>query len=163
MTASTPVRPESAGDLRVTGCGSLTVLFDDGCGVCRETVRRLRRWDRGNRLEFLSLREAATSGRHLLARVAAEGHLAEEIRVVDEETGRVESGGHAALVILDALPGGWLLRPWTALPPMALAADVVWRVAERHRDGVSWAIGLRDEVTCPVRPNTVNRRTKPGS
>jgi predicted DCC family thiol-disulfide oxidoreductase YuxK len=163
MTASTPVRPLPPGDLRVTDSGSLTVLYDDGCGVCRETVRRLRRWDRGDRLEFISLRDAAASGRPLLARVAAEGHLADEIRVLDEETGRVESGGHAALAILGALPGGWLLRPWTALPPMGVAADVVWRVAERHRDSVSWAIGLRDEVTCPIRPSAGDRRTKPGS
>jgi predicted DCC family thiol-disulfide oxidoreductase YuxK len=130
----------------------LTVLFDSGCGVCRETVRRLRRWDRDGRMEFLPLESAAGSGRPILERLAAEGHLVDEIHVVNEATGEVVSGGHAALALLDALPGGWLLRPWAALAPTAIAADVVYRVASRHRDRVAWLMGMRDEVSCPVAP-----------
>jgi predicted DCC family thiol-disulfide oxidoreductase YuxK len=132
--------------------GSLTVLYDEDCGVCRETVRRLRRWDREDRFEFMPLQQAAASGRPQLEQLAAEGHLADEVHVVDESSGTVVSGGHAALAILDALPGGWLLRPWAALPPTAVAADVVYRVAVRHRDGLAWLMGLRDEVSCPIRP-----------
>jgi predicted DCC family thiol-disulfide oxidoreductase YuxK len=130
--------------------GSLVVLYDGDCGVCRETVRRLRRWDREDRFEFVPLGVAATSGRPLLERLAAEGHLGDAIHVVDEATGRVVSGGHAALAILDALPGGWLLRPWAAIPATAVAADVVYRVAARHRDRVAWLTGIRDDVSCPV-------------
>ena len=85
-------------------------------------------------------------------RAGRAGHLGDAIHVVDESTGRVVSGGHAALAILDALPGGWLLRPWAALPPTAVAADVVYRVAVRHRDRLAWLVGMRDEVSCPVRP-----------
>lgn len=132
--------------------GPLTVVYDRDCGVCRETVRVLRRWDRESRFEFMPLQTAATCGRPLLAQLAAEGHLADAVHVIDEATGRVVSGGHAALAILDALPGGWLLRPWAALPPTAAAADVVYRVAARHRDRVTWLVGMRDEVSCPVRP-----------
>jgi len=130
--------------------GSLTVLYDDDCGVCRETVRLLRRWDHEDRFEFMPLRLAATCGRPLLERLAAEGNLGDDVHVVDETAGRVVSGGHAALAILDALPGGWLLRPWAALPPTAAAADVVYRVAVRHRDRLAWLVGMRDEVSCPV-------------
>jgi hypothetical protein len=28
---------------------------------------------------------------------------------------------------------------------------VVYRVASRHRDRVAWLVGLRNEVSCPVR------------
>jgi predicted DCC family thiol-disulfide oxidoreductase YuxK len=98
----------------------------------------------------MPLRLAATSGRPLFERLAAEGNLVDAVHVVDEESGRVVSGGHAALAILDALPGGWLLRPWAALPPTAAAADVVYRVAVRHRDRLAWLMGMRDEVSCPV-------------
>ena len=84
--------------------------------------------------------------------LVAAGHLGDAIHVVDEASGRVVSGGHAALAILDALPGGWLLRPWAVLPPTAAAADVVYRVAVRHRDRLAWLMGMRDEVSCPVGP-----------
>jgi len=132
--------------------GPLTVIYDDDCGVCRETVHRLRRWDHEDRFEFMPLQQAAASGRPQIERLAAEGHLGEAVHIVDESSGRVVSGGHAALAILDALPGGWLLRPWAALPPTAAAADIVYRVAVRHRDRLAWLMGLRDEVSCPVQP-----------
>lgn len=156
MATETLTRP-APDDTTVAGAadrapvGSLTVLYDDDCGVCRETVRLLRRWDHEDRFEFMPLRLAATSGRPFLERLAVEGDLGDDVHVVDETAGRVVSGGHAALAILDALPGGWLLRPWAALPPTAVAADVVYRVAVRHRDGLAWLVGMRDEVSCPVR------------
>jgi predicted DCC family thiol-disulfide oxidoreductase YuxK len=128
----------------------LTVVFDGECGVCRETVNQLRRWDHEDRFEFMPLQAAATSGRPLLERLAAEGRFDDAIHVVDETTGRVVEGGHAALAIIDALPGGWLLRPWAVMPQTAIAADVVYRLASRHRDRLAWIMGLRDDVRCPV-------------
>jgi predicted DCC family thiol-disulfide oxidoreductase YuxK len=152
MATETLPCPTSVEESIDPGNGLLTVIYDDDCGVCRETVHRLRRWDHESRLEFMPLHSAASSGRPLLAKLAAAGHLGDAIHVVDEATGRVVSGGHAALAILDALPGGWLLRPWAVLPPTAAAADVVYRVAVRHRDRLAWLMGMRDEVSCPVRP-----------
>ncbi len=151
MATETLPRPSSIDDGPPARPSHLTVLFDDDCGVCRDTIRQLRRWDREDRFEFLPLQQAASSGRPLLERLAAEGHLPDAIHVVDEATGHVVSGGHAALAILDALPGGWLFRPWAALPPTALAADLVYRVAVRHRDRVAWLMGMRDDVSCPVK------------
>ena len=133
------------------GHAPLTVIYDDACGVCRQTARRLRRWDRDGHFEFMPLRSAPTCGRPQIERLAAQGHLGDAVHVVDEANGRVVSGGHAALAILDALPGGWLLRPWASLPPTAAAAEVVYRVAARHRDRLSWFTGMRDEVSCPVK------------
>jgi predicted DCC family thiol-disulfide oxidoreductase YuxK len=138
----------------VTRPGRMTVIYDSECGVCRDTVRHLRRWDHDQRFEFMPLRDAETCGRPALARLVAEGRLSDAVHVVDEATGSIVSGGHASLAILDALPGGWLLRPWAALPTTAAAAEVVYRVASRHRDRVAWLTGLRDEVSCPIRPAT---------
>ena len=143
-----PPMPLDEGSPRAKGF--LTVIYDDACGVCRETARQLRRWDRDGHFEFMPLRSAASCGRPQIEQLAAQGHLGDAVHVVDEATGRVVTGGHAALAILDALPGGWLLRPWAALPPTAAAADVVYRVAARHRDRLSWLTGMRDEVSCPV-------------
>jgi predicted DCC family thiol-disulfide oxidoreductase YuxK len=130
----------------------LTVVFDDECGVCKEAVQSLRRWDRDARIEFVSLRHARVSGRPALERLAAEGLPDDGLCVVDEPTGSVIAGGHAALAIIDALPGGWLLRPWSALPQAGAAAEVVYRLAARHRDTLAWLVGLRDEVHCPTGP-----------
>lgn len=140
------------------GPSPLTVIYDADCGVCGETVRRLRRWDHLGRFEFMPLRVAASCGRPRLEQLAAAGHLGDAVHVVDEATGRVVSGGHAALAILDALPGGWLLRPWAALPPTAAAADLVYRVAARHRDRVAWLTGMRDDVSCPIGPAVADAR-----
>lgn len=147
-----------------TSSGALTVVYDADCGVCRETVRQLRRWDHLGRFEFMAFQDAASSGRPIFEALAAQGHLGDAVHVVDESTGHVVSGGPAALAILDALPGGWLLRPWAALPPTAVAADVVYRVAAWHRDRLAWVIGLRDEVSCPVRPSTAaDQKDRPAS
>lgn len=130
--------------------GQLVVLFDRDCGVCCETVRTLRRWDREHRLEFVALQDASGSGRPVLEQLAGSARLADQLHVVDEATGSVSVGGQAALTILDALPGGWLLRPWASLPPTGVAADVLYRIVSRHRQTVAWLIGLPDEVACPV-------------
>lgn len=146
VVIETPPRPAATPERSTT---RLTVLYDGGCGICRETVRRLARWDRDDRMEFMPIAAAAHCGRPILERLAAEGHLGDSIHVVDEETGQVTTGGHAALTLLDALPGGWLLRPWTALPPTGQVADAVYRVAARHRDRLAWLMGISDEVACP--------------
>jgi predicted DCC family thiol-disulfide oxidoreductase YuxK len=157
MATSLLQRPTNTDVNHQDGPGLLTVLYDDDCGVCRETVRRLRRWDRDERFEFMDLALAGSSGRPILEQLATEGHLPDAIHVVDESTGRVDSGGHAALAILDALPGGWLLRPWASLPPTGIAVDVVYRVAARHRDRLAWLMGMRDEVSCPMSGHIHNR------
>lgn len=146
MAIETPLRPTTP----QRSAGKLTVLYDGDCGICRETVRQLARWDREDRMEFVPLAAAADSGRPILERLAAEGHLGDSIHVVDEATGQVTTGGHAALALLDALPGGWLLRPWTTLPPTGQVADAVYRVASRHRERLGWLMGMRDEVACPL-------------
>ena len=156
MAIEAPFHPTTAAPDRATA--SLTVLYDAGCGVCCETVRHLRRWDHDSRLGFVALETAASSGHPILERLAAQGHLADAIHVVNEATGRVVSGGDAALVLIDALPGGWLFRPWAALPSTTAAADVVYRVASRHRDRVAWLMGIRDELSFPVRPSPSKKR-----
>ena len=151
VAIETPSRPPVPAD-RTPEIPALIVLYDGECGVCSETIRQIRRWDHEARLTFLSIQDAPFSGWPAVVRIAAGGNLGDGLHVVDQLTGRVVSGGHAALAILDALPGGWLLRPWAMLPTTGLAADIVYRVASRHRDRLAWLVGLRDEVSCPGLP-----------
>jgi predicted DCC family thiol-disulfide oxidoreductase YuxK len=147
VAIQTPAHSPAAPD---RSSNRLTVVYDGDCGICRETVRQLARWDREDRMEFVPLSAAAHSGRPILERLAADDRLSESVHVVDESTGRIATGGQAALALLDALPGGWLLRPWTALPPTGQVADAVYRVASRHRERLSWLVGSPDEVVCPL-------------
>src|SRR5260370_8282699 len=54
----------------INGCGcevknmpNLTVLYDGACGLCRASVARVRRIDRGGRIELLDLHEPAAPAR----------------------------------------------------------------------------------------------------
>lgn len=51
----TPMDPEPKDSLPPPrGDGGYTVLYDQACPMCRSAVARLKAWDAGNRLRFLS-------------------------------------------------------------------------------------------------------------
>ncbi len=128
----------------------LTVLFDRDCGFCNWTVRQLRGLDRHGRLEYVAL-QSATSARDRpeLAAVAARYPLAESIHLVRRD-GSVVAGGRAMLAILDALPGAWLLRPWTRFPGMALLADLLYSPIAANRHSLGRLVARNDPVRCDV-------------
>ena len=128
----------------------LVVLYDRDCAFCAASARHLARWDRHGRMEMLALQEATTSPDPAVRDAAASRPLATARHVVDRDTGRVEAGGRAVLAILDALPGGPVLRPWTALPTTRAIADVGYGVVSDRRQDLGWAVGVRHEVACPV-------------
>ncbi len=127
----------------------LTVLYDRDCGICGLTARTLRRWDRGARFELVPLQEAATSRDPRLVGIAAVCALEDQLHVVDE-AGHVATGGDAALAILDALPGGWLLRPWAALAPLRRLVSLAYALVAGHRRQVGSWLGV--ELSCEVAP-----------
>jgi predicted DCC family thiol-disulfide oxidoreductase YuxK len=115
----------------------LVVLYDRDCGLCTATARRLRRWDRGGRLDLVPLQDAAGSARPGLAEIARDLPLSAALHVIDERTGSVAAGGDAAFAIAGALPGGRIASAFGSLPParwsVRLAYDLVAR--NRHRIG----------------------------
>jgi predicted DCC family thiol-disulfide oxidoreductase YuxK len=133
--------------------GRLVVLFDRDCGVCQWIVRQLARWDRAGRFDFLALQEASGAGRPLLVEVAASHPLERALHVVDEAFGTVAVGGDAVLAILDALPGGRLLRPWARLKVVRLAVDAWYRIVAHHRTRIGLWLGIPDEIECPIPPS----------
>lgn len=119
----------------------LTVLYDDDCGFCRWSVRQLRPMDRHARFEFIPLQHATDhSERPQLAELARTRDLAASIHVVRPD-GAVRAGGGAMLEILDALPGGWLLRPWALLPGVEPIIDFGYRLVADRRNQVSALLG----------------------
>jgi predicted DCC family thiol-disulfide oxidoreductase YuxK len=127
----------------------LTVLYDRDCGICGLTARNLARWDRAGRFSIVPLQSAAGGEDPRLTDVAARYALADELHVVDS-AGRVASGGEAALAIVDALPGGRLLRPWAAFGPFRRLVSIGYRWIARHRNQIGRWLGL--ELECPVEP-----------
>jgi hypothetical protein len=101
-------------------------------------------------MEMVPLQDAPASPDPAVREAASTRPLAQALHVVDRETGRVEAGGRALLTLLDALPGGPLLRPWTALPATTAIAEVAYGVVSDRRADLGWAVGLRHEVACPV-------------
>jgi len=128
----------------------LVVLYDGDCAFCTASVRSLRRWDRDRRLDLVPL-QAAPASPDPIVRGAAESYpLRTALHVIDRRTGDVSVGGRAILAIVDVLPGGPLLRPWVALAPTAIVADLLYGVVSDRRQDLGWAVGIRDEVHCPL-------------
>jgi predicted DCC family thiol-disulfide oxidoreductase YuxK len=125
----------------------LTILYDRDCGICGLTARTLRRWDRNGRFRLRALQDAPGSGDERLSAVAARYVLRDELHAVDE-TGSVAAGGDAALAIIDALPGGWLLRPWAALPAVRWAVRLAYDGVARNRRRIGEWLGL--ELVCEL-------------
>jgi predicted DCC family thiol-disulfide oxidoreductase YuxK len=137
-----------SGDHRIGRDGSrLTVLYDRDCGICGLTARVLRRWDRTGRFELVPLQVAAIGGDPRLADVADRYLLEDELHVVDQH-GRVAAGGDAALAIVDALPGGRILRPWAMLLPFRALARIGYRWVAGHRRAIGALLGL--ELVCAL-------------
>ncbi|CAN5731822.1 hypothetical protein BH18CHL1_BH18CHL1_10530 [soil metagenome] len=143
----------------------LTILFDRDCSLCTWTVARLVRWDRYGRFAPIALQDAADRpDRPDLARVAAEHPLAASLHVVMPD-GEVASRGRGMLAILDALPGGWLLRPWTLMPGMVGVLDRVYDQIAARRHPLGELVTRGQAIACelpPQPPAAVRTDPSPG-
>lgn len=134
----------------------LTVLYDADCAFCTWTVGQLRSLDRDGRLEMVPLQHVADHvERPDITHVAANRDLKRSIHVVRDD-GRVRQGGGAMLEILDALPGGWLLRPWAQLPGVEHVVDAGYRALARRRSTLGRLLaGRAGTPVCDVVPGRV--------
>jgi predicted DCC family thiol-disulfide oxidoreductase YuxK len=120
---------------------SLTVVFDQDCGVCTASVDWLRRLDRAGVLRFTGNQGELPAG-------VPREETGETIFVVDELRGRVFTRAHAVSRALLAL-SGWrtlglqLLGLLMLLPGLSWLADRGYRAFARRRHRVSAALGLQ--------------------
>jgi predicted DCC family thiol-disulfide oxidoreductase YuxK len=115
----------------------LSVLYDGDCSFCTLTVHMLAVLDRQDRLEFVPLQHAAEHAERADLREMAHDYPLIETIHTRREDGRVSAGGQAVLEILDALPVGWLFRPWAVLPGFATALDAGYDAVARRRGVLS--------------------------
>lgn len=146
MSATTAGRASAPSTgARVAGAAAdrLVVLYDRDCGLCTATARRLRRWDRAGRLELLPLQDAAGSpDRPELVAMSRDLPLSAVLHVLEERTGVVHGGGDAMLAIAAALPGGRIVRPVAAVPPVRWIVGRVYGLVARNRHRIGRALRL---------------------
>jgi len=106
-----------------------TLVYDGECGMCRDVVRLLQRWDRGGRLRYVPFQDDAAVARFRipLPALAAAMHL-----VLPD--GRVFAGADAAPEIARLLPGkGWLALLYAVPGVRPLARRVYAGIAARRK------------------------------
>ncbi len=112
--------------------GSIDVLYDGQCVICRRSVRLMKGWDlleRLNYLDFRTLDVAAYNGHRgmMLDRRALETAM----HVVSR--GRVTSGFAGCRTIATALPIFWIVAPLLYLPGLSHLGAAGYRWLARNR------------------------------
>lgn len=135
----------------------LTVLYDGNCGLCRASVARLRRMDRGSRIAQLDLHDPEATTR--FPQIDRE----EAMRLMQavDSRGRVFSGADAWARIGLALPG-WNLVAWLLfVPGIHGVASLVygWIARNRYR----WNKSLCADGSCDVHTGIHPPRATPPS
>ncbi len=106
-----------------------TVIYDGECGICRQSVDLLKRWDREQVLRYVPFQDEAAVARFRIAlpTLAAAMHLV-------FPDGRVFAGADAAPELLRLLPGKRWLAVWFRIPGvMPLARRGYAWIAARRR------------------------------
>ena len=105
------------------------MIFDGECGICRQSVDLLRRWDRAQVLRYVPFQDEAAVARFGIALPA----LAAAMHLVLPD-GRVYAGADAAPELLRLLPGKrWLAWPFSVPGVLPVARRVYAWVAARRR------------------------------
>lgn len=105
-----------------------TLIYDGSCGMCRDAVRLLQRWDRAGVLDYVAFQDAAAVARFSipLPALAAAMHL-----ILPD--GQVFAGADATPELARLLPGKRWLAPLYRLPGVRPVARRVyaWIAARR--------------------------------
>ena len=109
------------------------VLYDGDCAFCRRWVDRLRRWDRGNRVDAWP---ASDRHEHGALPPIDDAALDRAMHVVTPD-GRVHAGGRAVAEVARYLPMGAIVHPLLRLPGISHLLELGYRfvAARRHRVG----------------------------
>jgi predicted DCC family thiol-disulfide oxidoreductase YuxK len=122
----------------------LTILYDGNCGLCRASVARLRRIDRGGRIELLDLHDPSVSGRFPQVNRAEALQLMQAV----DPAGKVYSGVDAWARVGLALPG-WKFIAWLLLMPgvhFVAGKIYAWVARNRYR----WNPELCADGSCAI-------------
>jgi predicted DCC family thiol-disulfide oxidoreductase YuxK len=107
---------------------SRLVVWDDSCSFCKRWVSAFQKLDAWHALRFTGAGAPASyAGTGITPDAAAHA-----IQVLAPD-GRVHAGFDAVKEIVAVLPGGFLVAPWMALPPIARAGEAAYRRVAARR------------------------------
>ncbi len=114
-----------------------TLIYDGACGMCRDAIALVQRWDRSAALDYVPFQDSARVAGFGIALPA----LAAAMHLVLPD-GRVFAGADAAPEILRRLPGKrWLAHPFRVPGVRPIARRVYRWLAARRRCAVLPAPG----------------------
>jgi predicted DCC family thiol-disulfide oxidoreductase YuxK len=118
------------------------VIYDGKCVFCTSQIERLRKWDRGHRLEFLSLHDPEVARRfsHL-----THEQLMREMCIVDRH-GRVHRGAKAVRYLSRRLPALWWAAPFLHFPGSLSVWSGLYRAIARRRYRLAGAKTCDDDA-----------------
>lgn len=123
---------------------ALTILYDGDCALCRASAARVRRMDRGGRIDLINLNEPDTATR--FPQVNREEALRWMVAV--DRHGRIFTGADAWARIGLTLPG-WNLLAWVLLVPgihFVAKQFYAWVARNRYR----WNATLCADGSCAL-------------
>jgi predicted DCC family thiol-disulfide oxidoreductase YuxK len=106
-----------------------TLLYDEDCGMCRDTAAILLRWAGRDRLRTLPLR--GRDADNLLSGMDSDTRMASWHLVSPE--GRISSGANAVRPLFSLLPGGQPLAILAAIFPVRTRSAYLWIARNRRR------------------------------
>jgi len=122
----------------------LTVLYDGACGLCRASVARVRRIDRGGRIELLDLHQPSVAARFPQVNREEAMRLMQAVDSGGKVYSSVDAWAHIGLT----LPG-WKLLSWLLLVPgIRFAAGQIYSWIARNR--YRWNRELCADGSCAV-------------
>ena len=122
----------------------LTILYDGNCGLCRASVARLHRIDRGSRIELLDLHDSSVPERF------PQVNREEALRLMQavDPAGKVYAGVDAWARVGLALPG-WKVITWLLfVPGVHFVAGKIYAWVARNR--YRWNRELCADGSCAV-------------
>lgn len=125
----------------------LTVLFDGQCALCRASADRVRRLDRGSRIDFIDLHQPGVPARF----PQVDRQKALRLMQAVDSAGRVSSGVDA-WARMGALLPGWRWFAWLLRVP-GIHAVSAWVYAWVARNRYRWNRAACADGSCGLHGN----------
>lgn len=123
------------------------VIYDGNCKFCIQQVSRLRKWDGGNRLCFISLHDSFVAENY--PDLSFE-EMMEQMYVVSRSNGRKYGGARALRYLSRRLPRLWFAMPLLQIPFSLPVWQWIYRQVAKRRYRISAKQDDCDNDSCQI-------------